>query len=78
MLEILSAPPLPTVKKELKLKPEDVPSPPDIAACQPFPTGVCTVVDVLVLHPLSRSAASSRIATSFMIFLESGFRFQNL
>src|ERR1700721_279595 len=48
----------------MKLNPDAKPSPPNISACQPPLTAVCTAVELL--HPFSMSATSNRIATSFM------------
>src|SRR6202035_3855665 len=48
----------------MKLNPDDKPSPPNISACQPPLTAVCTAVELP--HPFSMSATSNRIVTTFM------------
>jgi hypothetical protein len=65
-VEMLSAPLLDTVNCVLKLNPDDVPTPPDIADCHTLPDGVCTALELP--QPFTITASSSRIAISFMNF----------
>jgi hypothetical protein len=55
-----------TVNCVVKLNPEAAPLPPGKSALQTPPADVCAVGVLLLLQPLSMSATSNRIATSFM------------